>query len=98
MYNPGRPFAGLERVDFTGLRMRLIDAENEVLGRLAAHLSVLLQGKDKPTYSPHADGGDICVVINAERAVLTGKRWEKKLYRWHTGVECAGRVCSVGGT
>ncbi|KAF8072848.1 rplM [Scenedesmus sp. PABB004] len=83
--NPARPFAGLERVDFTGLRMRLIDADNQVIGRLAAYLSMLLQGKDKPTYAPHKDAGDVCVVVNAERAVFTGNKWEAKVYRWHTG-------------
>ena len=47
------------------------------------------QGKDKPSYSPHEDDGDIVVVINAEHVDFTGKKWDKKLYRWHTG--CAER-------
>uniref|UniRef100_A0A383VTZ4 Ribosomal protein L13 n=1 Tax=Tetradesmus obliquus TaxID=3088 RepID=A0A383VTZ4_TETOB len=85
MPNPSRPFAGLEKVDFTGLRLRLVDAENQIIGRLAANLSVILQGKDKPVYAPHKDCGDICVVVNAEKAVFTGNKWEGKLYRWHTG-------------
>eukprot|EP00879_Flechtneria_rotunda_P016929 GHRR01017723.1.p1 GENE.GHRR01017723.1~~GHRR01017723.1.p1 ORF type:complete len:256 (+),score=95.85 GHRR01017723.1:288-1055(+) len=85
MRNPTRPFAGLEQVDFTGLRMRLVDAESQVIGRLAAYLSVILQGKDKPVFAPNKDHGDICVVTNAEKAVFTGRKWEGKLYRWHTG-------------
>lgn len=59
----------------------------QVIGRLAAQLCVLLQGKDKPIYAPHKDQGDICVVVNAEKAVFTGNKWEGKLYRWHTGVK-----------
>lgn len=43
------------------------------------------QGKDKPTYTPHEDDGDIVVVINASEVEFTGKKWDKKLYRWHTG-------------
>ncbi len=50
-----------------------------------AHGRLLSQGKDKPTYSPHEDDGDIVVVINAEHVDFTGKKWDKKLYRWHTG-------------
>jgi large subunit ribosomal protein L13 len=45
----------------------------------------VLQGKDKPTFLPSADGGDVCVVVNADKAVLTGRKWDGKLYRWHTG-------------
>ncbi|KAF6266808.1 mitochondrial ribosomal protein L13 [Scenedesmus sp. NREL 46B-D3] len=85
MPDPRRPFAGLEKVDFTGLRLRLIDAENQIIGRLGASLSVILQGKDKPVFAPNKDLGDICVVVNAEKAVFTGNKWEGKLYRWHTG-------------
>lgn len=60
-------------------------AAGQIIGRLAANLSVILQGKDKPVYAPHKDCGDICVVVNAEKAVFTGNKWEGKLYRWHTG-------------
>jgi ribosomal protein L13 len=58
----------------------------QIIGRLAANLSVILQGKDKPVFAPNKDVGDICVVVNAEQAVFTGNKWEGKLYRWHTGV------------
>ena len=45
----------------------------------------LLQGKDKPTYKPERDGGDIVIVKNARHVEFTGKKWDQKLYRWHTG-------------
>jgi large subunit ribosomal protein L13 len=69
-------------------------AAAQVIGRLAANLSVILQGKDKPVYAPHKDCGDICVVVNAEKAVFTGNKWEGKLYRWHTGVTTSSRGSS----
>eukprot|EP00775_Hariotina_reticulata_P010284 gene10284-10443_t len=85
MPNLRRPFAGLESVDFTGLRMRFIDADQQIIGRLASYLSIILQGKDKPIFAPNKDYGDICVVVNAEKAVFTGNKWEGKVYKWHTG-------------
>lgn len=45
----------------------------------------MLQGKDKPIFAPHRDHGDVCIVVNAEKAVFTGNKWEGKLYKWHTG-------------
>jgi large subunit ribosomal protein L13 len=73
----------------------LAAAAVQVIGRLAANLSVLLQGKDKPVYAPHKDVGDICVVVNAEKAVFTGNKWEGKLYRWHTGVHQAAAAAAA---
>jgi len=63
----------------------LVDAEGQVLGRLATHLASILTGKTKPIYTPHVDTGDFVVVVNAERIRLTGKKLEKKVYYWHTG-------------
>ena len=63
----------------------LIDAENEVLGRLASKVAKLLRGKYKPTYTPHTDCGDNVVIINAEKIVLTGKKLTDKEYTRHTG-------------
>lgn len=57
----------------------------QVLGRLASHLSVVLQGKDKPTYAPYLDDGDVCIVVNAKNVTLTGKKLTDKKYYWHTG-------------
>ena len=63
----------------------LIDAEGVVVGRLAAFIANRLRGKHKPTYTPHIDDGDNVIVINAEKAVLTGRKYESKKYYWHTG-------------
>ena len=63
----------------------LIDAEGLVVGRLAAIVVTRLRGKHKPTYTPHMDCGDNVVVVNAEKAVLTGNKLDKKKYYWHTG-------------
>lgn len=63
----------------------VVDAENKVLGRLASEVAKRLRGKHKPVYTPHVDTGDYVIVINAAKVVLTGNKWEQKLYRWHTG-------------
>lgn len=83
--NATRPFAGLNRIQLAGLRFRLIDAKNQVVGRLATHIATMLQGKDKPSFDPSKDNGDVCIVYNAKDVVLTGKKWDKKMYRHHTG-------------
>lgn len=64
---------------------RVIDADGEILGRLATRIADILRGKDKPTFTPHEDGGDYVVVINAEKIALTGNKLEGKIYDWHTG-------------
>jgi len=63
----------------------LIDAEGLVVGRLAAIVATRLRGKHKPTYTPHMDCGDNVVVVNADKAVLTGNKLDQKKYYWHTG-------------
>ncbi len=63
----------------------LIDAEGLVVGRLAAFVATRLRGKHKPTYTPHMDCGDNVVVVNADKAVFTGNKLDKKKYYWHTG-------------
>lgn len=80
-----RAAPGLSPSAIKGLRWRLIDAKDQVVGRLASQISVVLQGKDKPTYAPNRDDGDICVVINTRDAVLTGRKATDKIYYWHTG-------------
>eukprot|EP00519_Triparma_laevis_P008262 CAMPEP_0182508814 /NCGR_PEP_ID=MMETSP1321-20130603/25655_1 /TAXON_ID=91990 /ORGANISM="Bolidomonas sp., Strain RCC1657" /LENGTH=128 /DNA_ID=CAMNT_0024714943 /DNA_START=7 /DNA_END=390 /DNA_ORIENTATION=- len=62
----------------------LIDAKNQVVGRLATQIAPLLKGKHKPTFRPNADCGDNVVVINAEKVKFTGKKLQQKLYYWHT--------------
>ena len=60
----------------------LIDAEGKSLGRLASQVSMILSGKNKPTYTPHVDTGDMVVIINADKITMTGNKWNvKKYYR-----------------
>jgi len=66
-------------------RWHVVDAEGQVLGRLATRVATLLTGKDKPVYTPFLDTGDHVVVINAEKVKLTGKKLSDKMYRYHTG-------------
>lgn len=63
----------------------LVDAENKILGRLAARIAMRLRGKHKPIFTPHADTGDFVVVINAEKVSLTGRKWDNKIYYRHSG-------------
>ena len=63
----------------------LIDAQNQVLGRLASQVANLLSGKLKPVWIPFMDMGDHVIVINAEKVRLTGKKLEQKIYRRHSG-------------
>lgn len=63
----------------------LVDAQDKVVGRLASDIAMILMGKHRPTYTPHVDTGDYVVVINAEKIVFTGKKWDQKEYSWYTG-------------
>ena len=63
----------------------LVDAADKVVGRLASDIAMVLMGKNRPTYTPHVDNGDYVVVINAEKVVFTGNKWEQKEYTWYTG-------------
>lgn len=63
----------------------VIDATNEVLGRLASQVAKILRGKNKPSYTPHVDCGDFVVVVNADKVKLTGKKMTDKVYTRHTG-------------
>ncbi len=63
----------------------VVDAADKIVGRLATDIAVILMGKHKPTYTPHVDTGDFVVVINADKLVFTGKKWEQKQYTWYTG-------------
>jgi len=63
----------------------VIDATNEVLGRLASQVAKILRGKNKPSYTPHVDCGDYVIVINADKVKLTGDKLTDKVYVRHTG-------------
>lgn len=66
-------------------KWRLIDAQGQVLGRLATEIATILRGKDKPMYTPHTLGGDYIVIINAEKIVLTGNKLKNKEYIRYSG-------------
>ena len=63
----------------------LVDADGEILGRLATQVAARLRGKHNPMFTPHVDSGDSVVVVNAEKIVLTGRKWEQKKYYHHSG-------------
>jgi large subunit ribosomal protein L13 len=63
----------------------VVDAKDQVIGRLATQIAMVLRGKTKPIFTPHCDTGDFVVVVNAEQALLTGKKLDKKIYYRHSG-------------
>ena len=63
----------------------VVDAAGVPLGRLASRVASVLRGKNKPTFTPNVDCGDFVIIINTDKAVLTGKKLENKFYRYHTG-------------
>ena len=63
----------------------VIDATDQVVGRLAVHIANLLRGKHKPEYTPHCDTGDFVIVVNADKVKFTGKKWEQKEYQTFSG-------------
>ena len=63
----------------------VVDAAGVPLGRVASRVASVLRGKNKPTFTPNVDTGDFVIVINTDKAVLTGKKLENKFYRYHTG-------------
>ena len=62
----------------------VVDAEDQVLGRLATQVATLLRGKHKPTFTPSVDGGDYVIVVNADKIRLTGRKADQKIYYRHT--------------
>ncbi len=63
----------------------LVDAKDQVLGRLASRLALVLRGKDKPTFTPFLDTGDFVVVVNADQIRVTGRKWTQKQYQQYSG-------------
>ena len=74
----------------------LVDADGQVLGRMAARVATILRGKHKVDFAPHVDVGDHVVVINASKVHLTGRKMSDKVYRWHTGYLGGVREVSAG--
>ncbi len=66
-------------------RWFVVDAEGQVLGRMATRIATVLRGKHRPSYTPHNDTGEYVIVVNAEKVKLTGRKREQKLYIHHTG-------------
>ena len=69
----------------TSRKWYVLDADGVALGSVAVKSAHILRGKHKPTFAPHADCGDHVIIINSDKAILTGKKLEQKYYRWHTG-------------
>ena len=72
----------------------VVDAEGQSLGRLCAKVAKLLRGKYKPNFTPHVDCGDNVIVINAEKVVLTGKKWDDRVYLKFSGYPGGQRAFS----
>ena len=75
----------------------LVDASGQTLGRLASRIAQVLRGKHKPTYSPHLDGGDYVVVVNADKIAVTGRKMDEKTYYRHTGYPGGIRETNLRG-
>jgi large subunit ribosomal protein L13 len=73
----------------------LVDAENEILGRLASKVAKIVRGKHKPNFTPHVDCGDNVIVINADKIRLSGNKWDQKEYVRHTGYPGGQRFTSA---
>ncbi len=74
----------------------LVDAENQVLGRVATQIANVLRGKNKPTYAPSVDTGDFVIVVNAEKIALTGNKLSDKTYYSHSGYPGGIKSISAG--
>jgi len=70
----------------------IVDADHQILGRMASEVSKMIRGKHKPSFTPHMDCGDNVIVINADKIRLTGKKWTNKEYVRHTGYPGGRRV------
>lgn len=73
----------------------LVDAENQILGRLASKVAKIIRGKNKTNFTPHADCGDHVIIINAEKIQLSGAKWDQKEYVRHTGYPGGQRFTSA---
>ncbi len=74
----------MQRKEDVERKWYVVDAEGKTLGRLATQIATILKGKNKPTYTPHIDGGDYVIVINANKVNLTGNKLNNKIYYNHS--------------
>lgn len=77
------------------VKWHLVDAADQVLGRLAAKIAPILMGKHRPEYTPHVDTGEFVIVVNAEKIVLTGRKDDQKQYDYYTGYPGGRKVVSL---
>jgi large subunit ribosomal protein L13 len=70
----------------------IVDADSQVLGRMASEVAKMIRGKHKPSYTPHVDCGDNVIVINSDKIRLTGNKWTEKQYVRHTGYPGGQRI------
>lgn len=75
----------MAKKDVDGRKWYVLDAANKPLGKTAVAAADILRGKVKPEFTPHVDCGDFVIIINAEKAILTGKKLTQKYYRHHSG-------------
>ena len=80
-----KTFMANDKVAASQRKWYVVDAAGQPLGRLASQVAMVLRGKNKPTFTPNVDTGDYVIIINADKVRLTGKKLEKKYYRYHTG-------------
>jgi large subunit ribosomal protein L13 len=83
------------KVDSIIKKWYVIDGENEILGRLASQVAMILRGKHRPEFTPHLDLGDHVVVINADKIRVTGRKLNQKVYRRYTGYPSGLRTQSM---
>ena len=70
----------------------LVDATDQIVGRMASEIAMILMGKTKPTYTAHVDMGDFVIVTNCDKVKLTGRKWQQKEYTWFTGYTRQRRI------
>ncbi len=73
-----------KKQDIDQKKWYLIDAQGKTVGRIATKIAMTLRGKNKPTFTPHADTGDFVIVVNADKVNFTGKKWSQKTYYSHS--------------
>ena len=86
----------MQRTEDVERKWHVVDAEGRILGQVAVEVATKLIGKLKPTYTPHTDGGDFVVVINAAKVAATGNKAETKMYSRHSGFPGGYREISFG--
>ncbi|TWT80951.1 50S ribosomal protein L13 [Planctomycetes bacterium CA13] len=75
----------MAKPDQVAKKWHVVDASDEVLGRLASDIATVLMGKHRPEYTPHVDCGDFVIVVNAEKVAMTGRKMDARHYTWYTG-------------